>query len=257
MEQIREWLKDNNRPHRILITGKMGTGKTTLIKGLTKGKIDGAMDSDNLEPHTIDVTPYPHDHEGLHLILFDTPGLKDPGGFTNDYTYLKEMVMKNGEPDLVIFAIKMNDYVFRDEDAEAIANVSNAFGWRIWKNAMFILTFANMVTEEGHSPESVESKLHFSTVYNTHYYHIAKALRSNMVQDDVINSISVVPVGLLSQPIMQSDKRGVSWISEFWEEALKVLKTSRRTYDSNGGSTQELRNQDSHKEQVGENSSWW
>ena len=40
--------------------------------------------------------------------------------------YLKDMVKKNGEPDLMIFALTMRD-VFCDEDAEAIRNISNAF----------------------------------------------------------------------------------------------------------------------------------
>ena len=223
----------------------MGTGKTTLIKGLTESYIPEA---DNLLPHTLSVTPHGYEHEGINFVFFDTPGLKDNVNSSNDYEYLKEMVKKNEEPNLLIFAVKMDDSVFRDEDVDAIGNVSDAFGWKIWKNAMFILTFANMVTKVGHAPESVNSKLHFSNTYNTHFYHISEALRSNKVQDDVINSISVVPVGLLSQPKIPSDQRDISWVDEFWEKALNVLRTPKRTYDKVEVNPDSHKNDDEEKE---------
>ena len=192
----------------------MGTGRTTLIRGLKENYV---AEDDHLRLHTLKVTPYNYDHGGLNFILFDTPGLKGSINSCNDYEYLKDMVAKNGEPDLLIFAVKMSD-AFRDDDADAIGNISNAFGWKIWKKAMFVLTFANEVPPEGH----------FDEIYGEHYSHIVEALRSNRVHEDVINSISVVPVGLVSQLKIPSDKRGVSWIDELWEEALKVLRAPRK-----------------------------
>ena len=190
------------------------------------------MPGDHLLPRTLKVTPYNYDHGGLNFILFDTPGLIDSNNSSNDYEYLKDMVTKNGEPDLLIFAVKMND-AFRDDDADAIGNISNAFGWKIWKNAMFVLTFANKVTSVGHSPKSADSKLYFNKIFDIHYSCIVEALRSNRVHEDVINSISVVPVGLVSQLKIPSDKRGVSWIDELWEEALKVSRAPRKDVEEN------------------------
>ena len=223
----------------------MGTGKTSLIRGLKENYVP---DSDHLLPHTLKVTPYNYDREGLNFVFFDTPGLNDKASkdsFFNAYENLKDMVKKNEESDLIIFAVKMS-YVFRDEDAEAIGHISNAFGWKVWKNAMFILTFANMVTSEGHFPGSADSKLYFNYVFNEHYSHIVEALRSNRVHEDVIYSISVVPVGLVSQPKIPSDKRGVSWIDELWEEALKVLRGPSKTVEETV-----------EKDEESKSSSWW
>ena len=228
IKQIKNWLKTNNK-HRILLTGRLGTWKTTLIRGL---KDNYVPEDDHLLPHTLKVTPYNYDHGGLNFILFDTPGLIDSNNSSNDYEYLKDMVTKNGEPDLLIFAVKMND-AFRDDDADAIGNISNAFGWKIWKKAMFVLTFANKVTSVGHSPKSADSKLYFNKIFDIHYSCIVEALRSNRVHEDVINSISVVPVGLVSQLKIPSDKRGVSWIGELWEEALKVSRAPRKPVEEN------------------------
>ena len=226
IKQIEEWLKNNN--YRILLTGKMGTGKTTLIKGLKENYVP---ESSHLLPHTLKVTSYHYDRDGFNFVIFDSPGLKDSEDSSYDYEYFKDMVRNNKEPDLISFAVMMSD-VFRDRDAEAIRSISNAFGWKIWENAMFVLTFANMVTKEGYSPENTFSKLHFSTIYNEHLYCIAEALRSNLVREDIINSISVVPVGLVSQPKILSDKRDVYWIDELWEKAFKVLRAPRKTYDT-------------------------
>ena len=239
--QIEEWLKKNNK-YRILLTGKMGTGKTTLIKGLKENYVP---ENQSLLPHTKIVTPYNFDREGFNFILFDTPGLEDTEDSSHDLEYINDMVKKSRKPDLIIFAVKMSD-TFRDEDTNAIVNISNAFGWKVWENAMFVLTNANMVTKVGYSPESIESKLHFSTTYNEHYYSITNILRSNRVHEDIVNSISVIPVGLVSQPKITSDIRDVSWIDELWENAFKVLKASRKTVEET---------LETHEES--KSSSWW
>ena len=226
IDEIQKWLKRNSG-YRILVTGKMGSGKTTFIRGLTEKFVPP---TDTLLPHTTKVMPYGHYHEGSNCVFFDSPGLKDNEDSSNDYGYLKEMIKKNGEPNLLVFALKMDDYVFHDEDVEAIGNISSAFGWKIWQRAMFILTFANMVQKVGHSSDSIESKLHFSSLFDRHHQGIVESLRKSGVKNEVIDNIPVVPIGLISQEKIVSDRRGMSWIEEFWNEAFKILKTTRGTY---------------------------
>ena len=223
ISQIEEWLDHHNK-YRILVTGKMGSGKTTFIRGLTEKFVPP---TDSLLPHTTKVMPYGHYHEGSNCVFFDTPGLKDNEESSNDYDYLREMVRKNGEPNLLVFVIKMDDIVFQDEDIEAMLNISSAFGWKIWHRALFILTFANMVHKVGHARVSVENKLYFSSIFNQRHLDIVEALRRSSVKEDVINDIHVVPVGLVSQPKILADRRDVSWIDEFWHEALEILRKTQ------------------------------
>jgi len=205
----------------------MGSGKTTFIRGLTE---EFVPPTDSLLPHTTNVMPYDQVREGSNCIFFDTPGLKDDENSSNDYAYLREMVRKNGEPNLLVFAIKMDEFTFQEEDLEAVLNVSSAFGWKIWQRAMFILTFANMVQKSGQDTDSVQNKLYFSKLFDKHQLDIVKVLRKNSVRDEVINAIPVVPVGLLSQPNIRADRRGVSWIEEFWEKAFKILRKTKPMY---------------------------
>ena len=224
--EIQEWL-DHNSKYRILVTGRMGSGKTTFIRGLTEEYVPP---TDSLLPHTTKVMPYDQTREGSNCIFFDTPGLKDDENSSNDYAYLREMVRKNGEPNLLVFAIKMDEFTFQEEDLEAVLNVSSAFGWKIWQRSMFILTFANVVQKSGRDTDSVESKLYFSKLLDKHQLEIAKVLRKNSVRDEVINAIPVVPVGLVSKPSIPADRREVSWIEEFWQEAFKILRKTKPTY---------------------------
>ena len=108
---------------------------------------------DNLLPHNTKVMPYGQIREGSNYIFLDTPGLNYDENSSNDYTYLREMVRKNG----VVFAIKMDKFTFQEEDLEAVLNVSSAFGWKIWQRAMFILTFANVVQKSGQDTDSIET----------------------------------------------------------------------------------------------------
>ena len=122
-EEIDLWLSKNSN-FKILITGKMGTGKSTLIKGLAE---DYEIEPDHLLPHTDRVTSYTHKQDNSKFTIFDTPGLKSKAQGENDYSYLKDMVENSQEPDLLIFAIRM-DEVFRRGDMAAISNISDAFG---------------------------------------------------------------------------------------------------------------------------------
>ena len=225
MDEIRDWLLHHSK-YRVLVTGKMGSGKTTFIRGLTEGFVPP---SGNLLPHTIKVSPYSQHREGSNCIFFDTPGLKDDENSANDYAYLKEMVQKNGEPNLLVFAIKMDEPVQQDEVKEAVFNVSNAFGRKIWQKAMFILTFANLVQAIGHTSDGVANKLYFSKLVDEHHLNILHILRSILVKDEVINEIPVLPVGVVSEPILVADRLEQSWVESFWQEAFQILRKTQPT----------------------------
>ena len=220
VDEIEWWLKKHNK-FRVLITGKMGTGKTTLIKGLMEKYVPEA---DNILPHTIKVTPYEYEYDKINFTFIDTPGLRDSSNSHKDYKYLKDMVKNNERPDLILFTIKMDDARLRSEDEATIKNVTDAFGWSTWKNAMFLLTFANKVSKVGSPPSSRENKVYFNKKRDDFSLLITKQLRTNRVQPEVANNIPIIPAGLIMQPFIPSDSRGISWMDEFWHEIFKVLK---------------------------------
>ena len=108
-------------------------------------------------------------------------------------------------------------------------NVSSAFGRKIWQKAMFILTFANLVQAIGHTSDSVANKLYFSKLVDEHHFNILHILRNILVKDEVINEIPVLPVGVVSEPILVADRLGQSWVESYWQEAFQILRKTRPT----------------------------
>ncbi len=203
----------------------MGTGKSTLIKALAEAY---DPEVDNLLPHTTKVTPYAYEQDKVNLTMFDTPGLKDDVNGTNDYSYLEDMVKNSQQPDLLIFAIRMDDTSFRRQDMSAIQNISAAFGWPAWRNAIIILTFANKVRKEGEAYDSRTNKVYYNRIRDKFAEDITKALLEYKVQRDVANNIPVIPVGLVKQPLIPSDERKVSWVDEFWGNVHRYMKGSKQ-----------------------------
>ncbi len=185
-------------------------------------------EEDNLLPHTKKVTPHEYEYEQMVFKLYDTPGLQDDIDSDNDQGYLLDMVKNSYSPDLIVFAVKMDDAELRSEDIETIKAITNAFGWKCWEKAMFILTFANKVSKIDAKPDSVENKIHFNQERDRLKLQIVEVLEANRVHSDVVNQIPIVPVGLILKPSIPSDESKESWIEKFWKGFNLVLNQKRQ-----------------------------
>ena len=248
--QIKEWLVKNNG-FKILVTGKTGSGKTTLVNGLLNVVVE--EEQGVLYKHTRIVTQYKLQKDEVDYMFYDTPGLKDiekdAVNDSMDYSYLKEMVRNSQRPDLVVFTLKMNDFIFQQVDKEAMTKINQAFGFKIWSNAMIVLTHANTVAKAGHNIESTENIVYFNRMKDQFSLSVTNALLELKVQEDVANAIPVIPVGLVADPIIKSDGRGISWIEEFWDTLSEVLKS--RLSDHDTPTSEEEATQSSEKEGSG------
>ena len=222
-KEIQKWLENHNR-FKILITGKMGTGKTTFMKSLKERYIPEA---DHLLPHTLIVTPYEHIQDELEITFYDTPGLST-ANHSDDHSVIEDMLNNTDKPDLIIFAIKMDDMTFQPEDMGVMENISHAFGSVMWENSMFILTFANRLYKPGVDVGSIENKIFYGEIRDHFSMGITKKLRECNVSDRISDNVPVVPVGLFTEPYITSDESGESWVNEFWIAVSMMLKASRQ-----------------------------
>ena len=209
-KEIQQWILKHSK-FSVFITGKPGTGKKTLMKGLREYT---SQETDHLEVHAMKVTSYKQIYDQVNFIAFD---LEDVAQIRNIE-----------QPDAIVFTLKMDDATLSQDDLKAIQIMTKAFGWKVWKNAMFILTFANRISRPGHSTKSRENTVHFDTVRNDFALKVTETLIKVNVDSDVANRIVVIPVGLVSEPFIVSDRRGVSWVDEFWDVLLKVLEVPKQ-----------------------------
>ena len=137
---LAEELKNEETEIRIIVTGKTGNGKSSLLNSILeleefKEGYEGLRCTTTVTTHHYDVTP------GLSIKLFDSPGLQDITGEEN--SIIRELKEKCGEVNLALICKSMIDYRLTPDDKLALKKLHSAFGDEFWKHVVFIFTFAN------------------------------------------------------------------------------------------------------------------
>ena len=210
---MKKWCKAKRI--EILITGKTGVGKSTLVNGLVGRKV--AKEGRNLRPETMGVTDYQlTTAQGLEIIVWDSPGLQDGTG--NEAAYLAEMKEKCSEVDIVICCISLDPRAKLGEeqtDFKAIKKLTETFGPEWWKYSVFVMTFGNMlesmVKTKYHQKAAVEDK--FNANIESWKQRIHQALSSAGVPEKIVSQVPVEVAGYFRKPHLPGREY---WFSKLW-----------------------------------------
>ena len=223
----KEWLSISKRSVSILVTGKTGTGKSSLINGIV-GRVV-APEGHTLNRGTTCVQEYRVNCEGdVTIRVWDSPGLQD--GLDNEEEYILDMQRKGcANADLVFYCTKMNSTRMESDDQEAIRKLTKGLGTSFWTNSVFVLTFAN----DTHPPPSFEYQslnemekakrdLEFFNKRLTEWEEKLRAAVINVgVNPDVAAKIPVVPTGYETN---QSLPGYENWLSNLWLASIERMK---------------------------------
>ena len=124
---------------KILVIGRTGSGKSTLINNILGRKI--ASVGDRPYPETTTVSVYKQEIYGVSVTVCDTPGLGDASG--KDENYMKKIKASCDDPDLVIFCQSMDNTRWQTDDEIALKTVTRHLGTKIWEHSVLVLTFAD------------------------------------------------------------------------------------------------------------------
>ena len=219
-----EWVRNSlsNKPEvRLMVIGKTGTGKSTLLNGVLGAQL--FEEGEDFEPQTLQLECKKVTKAGVDIVAFDTPGLQDDSG--NEEQYLTEMKAKCTDVHLILYCVSMletrSDLEKRNS---AIKLITKALGANIWKNAVLMLTFANVFESRlmaKHHNNQEEVKASFMKKANEWKVLFGNTLYKSGVPYKVYSKISVIPASTGNEPHLKTQRY---WLSNFWSESLLATK---------------------------------
>ncbi len=137
---VLQWA-DKSKSIKILVAGKEGTGKSTLINGIV-GK-DVAKRGKALKAMTKKINSHVFSVNSIMVTIYDTPGLSNHN--EREEEYISKIRTQCADIDLFLYCIKMSESRISagGPDCTAMKNLTKALGEEIWDTAIIVLTFAN------------------------------------------------------------------------------------------------------------------
>ena len=100
--ELSDWMKKSNSVS-ILVCGKTGTGKSTLVNGLV-GKLV-AQEGEELDAMSSEVSNYDCKIGNIQLVIWDSPGLLDRT--SREESYLADIKTHCRDVDLFLYCIQL------------------------------------------------------------------------------------------------------------------------------------------------------
>ena len=167
---------------RILVLGKRGSGKTTLVKSFLGDSLgnDNGVDSDShgngcVEIHSTSMC-------GVVLEFYDTPGLADPEICDKKLLQSINSDIPQGI-NLVLVCMRMDQEIDQDLVC-ALREVSNVYGSALWERTIFVLTFANVYALSHSTPtDQKPNDKDVASAMTTHVNEFVELLHKRLVED--------------------------------------------------------------------------
>ena len=211
----KDWTEE--RPVRILITGKTGTGKSAVINGIVGNEV--TEEGGGLKRCTTEVKPIAVSYNGVKMVIWDTPGLQD----TTDTNYIQKMQNEGcGDADLVLYCTRMDETRLREDDKQAIEKLTKGFGKDLWNHTLFVLTFANRVSLPPQMKKKKSEKEHFNYRMDEWKSVLSESLMESGVSKEVAGKICLVPAGHSSEPNLPDRE---NWLSPLFFACLFKMST--------------------------------
>lgn len=224
----KEW-ESQSKQLKILVTGQVGSGKSALINTLigTTNDENRAVEGDSVVSVTDEVRSYAVEKNGVDVVLYDTPGLLDPNPTRLDYPTLDAIHKKSdGKIDLLIVCKRMGSRL-DSGDTRMMQQITEYLGESVWRNAVFVLTFANEVKPPRHREAMPLTEAEPIEYFADKQKEIEVTLRKYLhkvgnVSADIAEEVPVVPAGYDDQSLPECS----NWYTVLWLTLLSRIKAA-------------------------------
>ena len=215
----------------ILMTGKTGSGKSTLTNGILGVKVretGPAQEGNFVLGCTKMLTEYRTKKGKIEVIVWDSPGLQD--GTKNQEEYLQQMKEKCSGRDLTVYCTRISDIRFvrgdDNPDVRAMAKLNRTFGVEFWKTTIIMLTFANTLEAFNVDWEDL-SDADKAKAYKEKIQEWENQIKEVLIQDievpeEIANAVRVIPAGHYKKPHLPGYPY---WLSALWFHCVATIST--------------------------------
>ena len=230
---LMEWMTDcdDNNAINILVIGETGSGKSTLVNsvlGFSKVKERGEVQRTKVTG----LKRWQNAIGNIQVSMWDSPGLGRPDSEKDRREKEKaiEAIKKIcGDIDLCLFCCDMSSTRYFPQYCEETKILCDIFGKRIWKNTVFVLTFANKFLwriEDDFLGNPEGKKQKFIRMVKKWKQKIHAHLEMQMkIDPKIVKNTEVVPAGDHDHHQLFPDD-DTKWLNELW---LQVTGATRHT----------------------------
>ena len=228
-----EWERGTSRESSIkmVIVGQTGAGKSSLANFLTAS---GAIESCSTASCTTTSEKITNRVGRDEIIVWDTPDftMSDRASTTRYLSELKKTRIGKEECDVLLYAIDMRKICFsakNDGNIEVMKKLSETFNHTIWKNAVIILTYANILikTIEDQNPQDGVKKC-YDEKLDTWKKKVCNLLTSSVVPEEIAQDVKIVPAGFRTRSHLTIEPERPSWVSDLWFSILHAAKSNAK-----------------------------
>lgn len=210
-EEVEQFMQQGKDSMKILVIGKTGVGKSSLINSLCGKPVAEESDIDKGTHH---VEVFREKVNSIDVEFWDSPGLHDAE--EREKEYLQEIVDNCADPDLILYCTKLTDTRVTEEDCATICEFTRVFGTDFWSNAVFVLTFANDVMPRSGRDDPAKKKAFYIEKTEKLAKKLQQTLRNKAkLPTAIVREMPFVPVGYWTEEL-QYLPDGTHWFSGFW-----------------------------------------